>query len=182
MAFKNFKDLSRSLQKHTAKIKRASTSAANKAIGSTKVQAVRSAAKATGAQAKLINARFEMFKSNPEKPYASLVINSKPISLTAFAPKTKRVSSARGKRTGVTTNTPKGRTLVVGGFLATGKSKTPAVFARETKDRYPIKRLTSDAVFTFISSPEQLRILEEKATVEFQKQIASQLKRFKLED
>jgi len=175
-----FKKFAKSLDKFvTVEARKAGLTAINRAMASTKTEAVRSAAQATGAKQKDIKNRIGQFKANIKRISGAVIAFAKPISLSVFTPKVKVVRTKKGRRYGATIKGPEGRQLVPGGFIVEGKSRV-SVFARVGMARLPIKKLFTNALIKHISQAPIIRQLTEKATREFEKQWANELKRRKL--
>lgn len=178
---KSFKQMAKSLQTFfTKEVKAAGVTSINRAIASTKSQAVKQVAEATGGKQKDLRTRIGAFKATAKRPSGAMISFAKPISLSAFNPKTKQVSSGRGKRVGATVTGPSGRYLVPQAVMVKYPSGKSNVFTRLPSG--DIKNLYTNALITYMSRPEVAKGLQNKAKQEFEKNFEHEVKRRKLED
>jgi hypothetical protein len=179
MSYKSVKSFAKAFQKAVSKETRAaSVTSINRAIASTKTQAVKEVSTALGGKQKELRIRIGAFKATAARPKGAMITFSKPLSLSAFSPKTKTVKTSRGKRKAVTVTGPKGRYVVAAGSLAKFRSGKQQVFTRNSDKS--VTNLTTTAVFKYLSQPSVVKSLENKASREFEKNFVYEMKRRKL--
>lgn len=101
-------------------------------------------------------AALNVGKATPDTLRATLSDQGRKIPLSAFSPRTKRVKTARGMRTGVTALLGGNRELVPGAFLAETKSGHVGIFQRVGAARLPIKELFATRIMQIVGSVDGL--------------------------
>lgn len=179
---KSFRSFANSFKKQmNDSSKKSAKFAINRTLDSTKSQAVKAAASETGAKQKDIRFRVGTWKATDAKPKGLMVNFSKPVSLSIFQPKIKKVDSAKGKRQGVSVKIGGERDIVPGGFIFSKKHESAkgfAVFRRFGPARLPIGKVLTQAVWRVMGRPDTMKTLEKHATETLKKNFIQQLKRF----
>lgn len=140
----SFRDLDKFGQEIINDIKfKATPSAINRALSSTKTFASRLIREKVNIKNKDLDKSITIHKASRSNPQGSLTFFFGRVPLANFAPKQKIVATPKGPRKGVTVDILGSRKFVRGAFLATVGAGHIGVFRRRTEKRLPIQELTT---------------------------------------
>lgn len=147
----SFKDLDKYTKKVVDDIRfKATPSAINRALASTKTFASRLIREKVNIKNKDLDKSIELNKASRSNPQGSITFFFGRVPLSNFSPKQKIVSTPKGRRKGVTVDISGSRKLVRGAFLATVGSGHIGIFKRRTDNRLPITELTTGVLSGFV--------------------------------
>jgi hypothetical protein len=139
--------------------KRAFARAVNRAASSTRTQSSKDVRKAVNLKAADVKKGITLRRMAAREGFngeASVTFTGRATSLYYFAPKDRKVKTARGIRMGVSVNVKGKRKLVQGAFVMTKGGITRGIFKRQGDGRYPLKKLFSTGILDVLRNDGML--------------------------